>query len=313
MSADDHRLSEQELDGIFERSVAPTLFGRVERSTDPLLILTGAQPGAGKTRAGMDAIAASGQTIVRIIGDDLRKFHPEYLVLLSKHPAAMPDATAQAMGGWVERSARYAADHRVSTLIEGTWRDPTVPMATAQMFSDAGFKVDAHLIAVSPEESHLSTGVRFVEDDRRTGEARFTKVESHDEAFDVIPLTMRAIAAVGSPMSRLVVRTRERVLFDRSRNAGRTIRGGLSAARQEWNRPQTDKEFRSWMSRAEDVTSYLDLHHAGIPEVADLVRQLGYDGQYIGFVRSGSVAVRGHVRAGGDVVPHVRSWPRSSS
>ena len=84
----------------------------VERSTDPLLILTGAQPGAGKTRAGMDAIAASRQKIVRIIGDDIRKFHPEYLDLLSKHPAAMPDATAQAMGGWVERSPVHRGSFR---------------------------------------------------------------------------------------------------------------------------------------------------------------------------------------------------------
>ena len=56
------------------------LFGGVAPSVSPVLVSIGAQPGAGKTRALEASLKTfySGQTFVSIIGDDFRKFHPDY-------------------------------------------------------------------------------------------------------------------------------------------------------------------------------------------------------------------------------------------
>lgn len=313
MSADpdDYALSRRELDDIFDRAIAPTLFGTATRSRSPLLILIGAQPGAGKTRAGRDAAHESGQHVTRIIGDDLRRFHPAYRQLLTEHPSAMPDATAQASGAWVERSAAFAADHRISALVEGTFRNPAVPLGTATRFTDAGFHAEAHLVAVSPEISHLSIASRFVEDERAHGEARFTSLTAHDAAFDALTDTMRQLAITDSPIGRIVVRSRDGVVFDRTRTPGRSIRGALTHAKDEWDRTMEDLPYQRWTTAADDVTRYLKQRHAHDAGVRMLVKQIGYDRDYIDMVRSGAVAVRGHVRANSDIPPHTRSWPTS--
>jgi hypothetical protein len=67
------------------RDYLPDTMGRAER---PRLVLLGGQSGAGKTAvlaASQNELARSGPTI-RIIGGDLRSYHPEFLAL----PAAGP-------------------------------------------------------------------------------------------------------------------------------------------------------------------------------------------------------------------------------
>lgn len=92
----------------------------------------------------------------------------------------MPDATAQASSAWVERSIRYAAEHWISSLIEGTFRSPRVPVGTARQFRRHGFRVEVHILVVPPEVSRLSITVRFVADSQRNGAARFTSVDAHN-------------------------------------------------------------------------------------------------------------------------------------
>ncbi|HUH68975.1 MAG TPA: zeta toxin family protein [Mycobacterium sp.] len=76
---DAYRLEDRELDAIFNDTITPILFGDCTApSTDPLLILVGAQPGAGKSRAGAAARQRSKQHMVEIIGDDLRPYHPDF-------------------------------------------------------------------------------------------------------------------------------------------------------------------------------------------------------------------------------------------
>lgn len=310
-NADDHALGAADLDRIFHGAVVPALFGdRPVPSPDPVLILVGAQPGAGKSQAGNSAAAESGQKVIRIIGDDLRRFHPDHSRLLGLHPSAMPDATAQASGAWVERAISFAARNRLSVLVEGTFRDPDVPLATTRRFHAAGFRVETHLVAAAPEVSHVGIGKRFVDaEKRRDAAGRFTSLAAHDVAFGALPKTIRALSATGSPVERFVVRSRDRVLFDRQRSPGYSIRGALNAAQQQWNRPLSDTEFKLWVEQSAEVVEHLIDHHGDDRDAAMLVRQFGFDYRYLTMVRSGEAAVRGHVRAGGDVEPYIRSHP----
>jgi len=108
--SDEYQLSDDELDSIFYQTIVPVLFDTAPLAEYPLAILIGAQPGAGKSRAGRMAMAESGQPMVEIIGDDLRAFHPCYSELMARDPMRMPDATAQASGAWVERCIQFAAE-----------------------------------------------------------------------------------------------------------------------------------------------------------------------------------------------------------
>ncbi|TXH11126.1 MAG: hypothetical protein E6R04_02910 [Spirochaetes bacterium] len=308
-NAAEYDLDDAQLDSIFAERIVPSIFGASSPSSAPVGILIGAQPGAGKTQAGSRAIAESGQHVAAILGDDLRVFHPQYRRLLSLNPSDMPDATAQASSAWIRRAITYAARNRFNTLVEGTFRDPKVSLDTAQEFFDAGFRVESHLVAVSPELSHVGIGKRFIDDERENGAARFTSVSAHDGAFSALPATIRALSSVNSPVQRFVVRSRDEVLFDRERSEGHSIRGASNTAQREWNRVLSDTEFSVWREQAAEVSVALMKRHSTDQDVVNLVRQLDFDLTYLKLARSGEIAVRGHIRAGGDVVPHVRSSP----
>lgn len=308
-NADHYALSTSDLDRIFHNDVVPFLFG-TNPSKYPTLILVGAQPGAGKSQAGNSAISESGQEVARIIGDNLRRFHPDYGCLLGMHPSAMPDATSQAVSAWVERSIEFSARNRFNVLVEGTFRDAEVTLNTAQLFHQSGFRIEAHLVAVSPEVSHMGIGKRFVDAERRGEDAaRFTSLAAHDRSLKALPTTIRALSVSGSSVDKIVVRSRDSVLFDKERSRGCSIRGVLSAAKREWNGALSDSQFEVWIEQSNEVVDHLTRHHGSDSSVMELVQQFKLDRRYLDMVRSGEIAVRGHVRAGSVVEPYVRSRP----
>lgn len=308
--AEQYELSSELLDTIFTREIVPTLFRSGSPSTNPTLILVGAQPGAGKSRVNVTVMSEHPEPVVAIIGDDLRIFHPSYADLVQGDPSVMPDATAQASGQWVERSIAYAAENGISVLVEGTFRRPEVTLSTAHRFKERGFRVQVVLLAVSPEVSRLSIARRYLRDVETSGHGRFTSLAAHDAAYDAMPDTIKAIAAAGSPVDELTVRTRDQVLMVASRNQGKEIRGVRSIVEREWDRPFTDDESAEWMRSFDQAVRFLEEASGRDPAVGVLSRQLEFDRQFIHLNRGDRVAVRGHVREGGDVTPHERAYPK---
>lgn len=302
MNPDDFALSAVELDRIFTERIAVWRFGSAVPAADPLLILVGAQPGAGKTRSGRDAITASGQNVTPIVGDELRLFHPAYRELLKQSPADMPVATAQASGAWVERSIEFAATNRISVLVEGTFRNPDTTRRTAQRFKDAGFTVQAVLMAVPPEVSRASIAGRYVEDMRQHGQARFTPLQAHDDAFRALPDTLAAIAAAGSPVDRLTIRNRDALLFDAVREDGAAIHGALEVANSEWNRALSDAEYKTLTAVVEDAANYFHQHLSGDLEAGFLVEQMEIDRRFINLSRSGGWGALGATGFSSDMI-----------
>ena len=212
-----------------------------------MVIFVGGQPGAGKTRAGADEVAATGQRVVALIGDDLRVHHPKYREFLNlPEPNAMPDGTIQASGRWVEMGVDHAIAHRLSVLVEGTFRDPNTPLRTAQKFKDAGYRVRAVVVAVAPEVSRASAAGRYLEDLAGGKEARFTALDAHDAAVKGMKRTVTALSRRDAPVDTLVVRSRTGVLFEIDRQPGRAIRGAWDAVKAEWDRKLNRAEYTNW-------------------------------------------------------------------
>lgn len=315
-----YRLDEPDLDAIFADSIAPTLFAGGGSSSPPLLVLIGAQPGAGKTRLSAAIRQRSAEPILEISGDELRAFHPRYHELLRLHPSAMPDGTTQASGAWVERSIDYAIDHQISVLVEGTFRRPHVPRDTAQRFHRNGFRVQVNLLAVSPEISRLSIAERFVVD-AQSGGARFTSVEAHDTALFALPATLRALHDNPSPVNQFLVRDRSSGALYNSERPRSVTGSGLSAmleiaTREWWRRPLGIADLADWCERAERVTTYLRRHHRVDDHVQRLLAQLDLDRQFLLLASTSAHydrVQRGVLLPDGNVIePHLRSDPPHS-
>ncbi|GAB4013799.1 hypothetical protein GCM10028808_34210 [Spirosoma migulaei] len=79
---------------------------------------------------------------------------------------------------------------------------------TAQEIKQAGFRCEAHALAIHRQDSLLGVFQRFESDKQRTGVGRFSPIAVHDEAYRQIPLNL-AKAEDEKLFDRIVVYTRQ--------------------------------------------------------------------------------------------------------
>ena len=174
------------------------LFGGVVPSVSPVLVSIGAQPGAGKTRALEASLKTfySGQTFVSIIGDDFRKFHPDYEKLCAlPDPEVMPRETAELSGWLVRQSLDYASENGYSCVVEGTLRNPETTLGTTRQFAEAGASTHLIVLGVSPAESWSGCLERYINALEEGQAARWTPLEAHNAGLEGTPKTLRAAEA----------------------------------------------------------------------------------------------------------------------
>lgn len=199
------------------------LFGGVAPSVSPVLVSIGAQPGAGKTRA-LDASLKtfySGQTFVSIIGDDFRKFHPDYKKLCAlPDPEVMPRETAELSGWLVRQSLDYASENGYSCVVEGTLRNPETTLGTTRQFAEAGASTHLIVLGVSPAESWSGCLERYINALEKGQAARWTPLEAHNAGLEGTPKTLRAAEADLSVKRISIVDRAGVVHYDNERGVG---------------------------------------------------------------------------------------------
>ena len=206
-------LSPDELREIFDRQIAPTLTISGSAELHPHLVLVGAQPGAGKSRAIAD-VQADHPTAVPVIGDDFRAFHPDYRALMRTDPLAMPHITAQASGAWVGMAADYLRAERRSVILETTMRQLPVVEATAASFRSQEYRIEARVLAVPGAVSALGTVSRYLGAAAGKDQNRWTPSTAHEAAYEAMPATVEQLIARGL-VDRITVTTRAQgVLYD---------------------------------------------------------------------------------------------------
>ncbi len=221
------------LNDRFDRRLRPRLFADRGAEAQPVVVFLGAQPGAGKTRAGSLARELHSRPLVVINGDNFRSLHPDFKRLQTDHPQRMPVVTQAVSGPMVERSIEYARTNRISVLVEGTFRDPALVTQTAEAFHASGFDVHVVVLAVPPQVSRAATFGRFTET-LGTDQNRWTPPEAHENALRGLPTTADALAR--SPIvGRLTAVTRDgHVLVDSTapgRERAAAIRAQLDHSR----------------------------------------------------------------------------------
>ncbi|GAA0925023.1 zeta toxin family protein [Streptomyces thermoalcalitolerans] len=188
--ASDFFLTDKELRDRFEEDVRDFVFSRYTPQEQPVLVLLGGQPAAGKTQAMKAARQRyADRQLVPLTGDKLRPYHPRHEEILENEPWLFPNATGQASGAWVRMSIEYARDHRYSLMLEGVFRDPAMTLATAEEFAGLGYRVEVVGLGVRAERSRLDSLNRFLEG------GRWTPPDLHDLAYRMMPETIAAAEA----------------------------------------------------------------------------------------------------------------------
>jgi UDP-N-acetylglucosamine kinase len=248
--------SEEWLRAVFETEARAAVFANHQPTpARPILVMLGGQPAAGKTRAqhAITATHPSGQ-FVDVTGDDLRKYHPDYLRLVTEDPLGMPAATAAISSGLIRLALNYALTHRYSVLLEGTFRDAALVTGTAARFAEAGYRVEVVAVATPAPISRLAAEQRFLAaPDPRA--ARWTPPDAHESALNASPGVLAALET-NPAVARIQVHGRDAVLYENTRTPGGDWADKPDAAgalKSEQSRALTVPEAVAWLERYQNV------------------------------------------------------------
>ena len=211
-------LTPDEIDDIYRSLIRTALFeGSVGGESAPTLILLGGQPGSGKSRASARLLAEH-NGMVTLSGDDLRIFHPRFRELVSDMPEHGGEVFADATRPWVRAVLQDSLAGRHSLLLEGTFGDPDVTLATAARFRDAGFRVRVVAIAAPRVLSLVTAASRYLRDRKSNSPARFTRLSAHDRGYDGTTRLIESLDA-SAPVDQVTIVSRNgAVLFDAARD-----------------------------------------------------------------------------------------------
>lgn len=275
MPTDPTPLPPEELDRIYRTFIRPLLFEPAPDSgSAPTLVLLGGQPGAGKSRAAARLAAEHGAPITPISGDDLRIFHPDYRRLVSANPEQAGPVLAEATSAWVRAAIQDALETRRSLLLEGTFGDPTITLATAARFRQAGFQVRIVAVASPRVLSIITAASRYLRDLRAGAPARFTRLSAHDRGYEGTALLIESLDSA-TPSDRITILSRNgNILYDHHAQGDMSPDGARAALRE--GRQPTSWGARSTMEvlgELKQITTYAIASGHLTPDVADLLTE----------------------------------------
>jgi UDP-N-acetylglucosamine kinase len=180
-----------EADKIFEERILE-LTKDIESQTEPRAYILGGQPGSGKSAYARE-ILLKDNSFVFINGDDLREYHPNYYMYLRRDDKNAADLTQSVVNYWIEKLINHCFDKKLNIIVEGTMRNQSVPLKTIEVLLSAKYDVSVVVLAVPYDLSLASMNFRYTETKKLVGHARYSKKESHDEAYKNLPDSLKAI------------------------------------------------------------------------------------------------------------------------
>lgn len=203
-------LSLERNESIFRKDILPDyLPDDIGGAGQPRLILLGGQPGAGKTAvliASHAELDRSGPTI-RIVGDDLRSYHPNFRAFQSRDPETASQFTQADAGRWTEKLLAAATERNVNIVFETTMRTPENVARVVGIARAAGYDVDARAVAVNPRLSWQGNHYRFEEMLRAGDAARIPPQHVHDAAVTGLRVSLEKLESENL-VDRVELRTR---------------------------------------------------------------------------------------------------------
>ncbi|WP_331375333.1 zeta toxin family protein [Sinorhizobium chiapasense] len=275
-------LSPENNESIFRKEILPDYLPEdLGRATRPRLVLIGGQPGAGKTAvliAGHSELAQSGPTI-RIVGDDLRSYHPEFLAYQRQDPETASRFTQMDAGRWTEKLLAAAAERQVNIVFETTMRTPENVARVVRVAREAGYEVEARAVAVNPRVSWQGNLFRFEEMLSAGAAARIPPQHVHDAAVGGLRVSLEKLEGERL-VDRVQVLTRGgTVLYDNDLQDGEWSRSPRArlALEQEQSRPLTRSELQRFADDWSHVLSRMAERNAPADRIAQVETRAAED------------------------------------
>ena len=179
-----NKLDAERHEAIYTKKIADYYLPKSKPQAHPCAVITGGQPGSGKSGITANAIERFKETgYVLVDADKLRPKHPEYERLMKEDDRLAANLTHADCGSWATRLMRDGAQGRRNLIIDQTSRDPEALAKITQGLKQAGYTVELHVMAVPAAVSEQRIHLRYEGQRARNGFGRFSTKDKHDEAY----------------------------------------------------------------------------------------------------------------------------------
>lgn len=150
-------VSEKEFSEIY-LEIRKLLVAGKTPNTDKCTIILGGQPGAGKSS--FYNMKDELLDYIAINGDEFRRFHPNYENIVKTDPEHYAERTQSFSNRVVETMIKDLGSKGYNLVIEGTLRNPDVPIRTCEYLKDKGYEPELIVVACDAEKSWQATITR---------------------------------------------------------------------------------------------------------------------------------------------------------
>lgn len=233
------RLQGDEFARIYREGIEGPAMTGTSAVANPRAIYLGGQPGSGKSTLARSAAAMLGSdNFVHVDVDRLREMHPAYLPMI-RNPRtedAAPSAVQRDCSLWADMLRVKAMAGQRNMLVENTMRSSDQVRESVLAHRDAGYAVEARILAVHARSSEVSLSRRFELEKASMGFGRRMPLDYHELAAAGIVDTVRVIEDERL-MDRVVIFDRSgRTIYENELVDGAWVRPALGAATMERHR-----------------------------------------------------------------------------
>ena len=157
----------------------------------PVAVILGGQPASGKSK--LITLAEKefpDGNAVTINGDEYRALHPQAEEILKLHESRFAELTDPDSRVWTKRLFDRCIETRRNIVFEGTMRVKEPIAETMERLLDAGYAVEARVMAVHARHTVLGASMRFEGQKAVKGHGRAVPRDSHDAAYQAMPGTV---------------------------------------------------------------------------------------------------------------------------
>lgn len=182
-------MRKEEVERIFKEK-RESFFADIPSDPKPLAVLLGGQPACGKSTL-LIRVQLENPTkkFLSVNGDLYRTYHPD-AEALKQDPERYSPETQLFSSVFTEGLIDEAIRRKTNIIIEGTMRNPSVPLSTAQKLREAGYRVEAYAICAPKEYTRLGIYIRYAEEIATQGWGRLAEEWAHDAAVEGVPKTL---------------------------------------------------------------------------------------------------------------------------
>jgi Zeta toxin len=170
---------------IFRTRIVPALLEGASPQDSPVLVVLSAQQGAGKSTLARDLRAAFPASAAPVIVDvdSFKAFYPGILDLQRSHGPVADDLVHADARRWLTQALAHLRDQQVNVIAELGLRNREVTQEVLSQFGQAGYLIEAALLATPAAQSMLGILERYQWGHERTGYGRPVSGALHDERY----------------------------------------------------------------------------------------------------------------------------------